>query len=127
LRHVCIFLAFAVAVGIGCVNVPKPSGETVDLSKGNYKVVKAGATGKSTGFVMLAIPFASPSYADAKADLYKNLGQNLEGRSIALINQTYDNGGPWLVVVAFPTITMTADVIEFTDEHPPTTAPPIAH
>jgi hypothetical protein len=74
-------------------------------------MVKAGAKGVSTGFVLLAIPFGVPTYADAKAHLYQSLNQNLEGRSIALINQT---GGPWLLVVFFPTITITADVIEFT-------------
>ena len=118
LKHVCICVGL-VLFAVGCASnpntLPHAASDTVTLNRGNYKVIKAGAKGVSTGFVVLAIPFGSPTYAEAKADLYKSLGQSMEGRSIALINQTSDTGGAWLLVVAFPTITITADVIEFTD------------
>jgi len=117
LKHV--FSCFAIFFLFGCASspntLPHAATDSVTLNRGNYKVVKAGAKGVSTGFVLLAIPFGSPTYAEAKADLYKSLGQSLEGRAIALTNQTSDSGGAWFVLVAFPTITITADVIEFND------------
>jgi hypothetical protein len=117
LKYVSIFLVAALLAG--CASTPSippiSANDTVTLGRGNYKMVKAGARGVSQGFVLLAIPFGIPTYADAKANLYASLGEKLEGRSIALINQTCDTGGPWLLVVYFPTITITADVIEFND------------
>jgi hypothetical protein len=118
LKHLCLCVVIVFAA-VGCASnpntLPHAASDSVTLNKGNYKVVKAGAKGVSTGFVLLAIPFGSPTYAEAKANLYKSVGESLEGRSIALVNQTSDTGGAWLLVVAFPTITITADVIEFTD------------
>jgi hypothetical protein len=112
-----VFLCCVVVLLVGCASTPSippiNANDTVTLARGNYKMIKASAKGVSTGFVLLAIPFGVPTYAEAKANLYASLGQNLEGRSIALINQTCDTGGPWLLVVYFPTITITADVIEF--------------
>jgi hypothetical protein len=95
--------------------LPLATNDTVTLSRGNYKMIKAGARGVSGGFSILCFPFGSPTYAEAKANLYASLGQKLEGRSIALINQTCDSGGLGLILVSFPNITITADVIEFID------------
>jgi hypothetical protein len=117
LKYIWLYLSI-VLLG-GCASspniLPNAATDTVTLSRGNYKMVKAGARGVSTGFVLLAIPFGSPTYAEAKSNLYNSLGQKLEGRSIAMVNQTSDTGGAWFVLVAFPSITITADVIEFTD------------
>lgn len=93
----------------------------VNLNQNNYRIVKAGAIGKSTGFDLLGIiPFASPNYGEAKSDLYKSVGQDLTGRSIALANQTEDRGTIYLILFSLPKLTITADVIEFTS---PTNTP----
>jgi hypothetical protein len=93
------------------------TGTDVQLNKNNYKIVKAGAVGKSTGFNLLGfIPFASPNYADAKSSLYKNVGESLTGRSIALANQTHDRSTLYLILFSLPKVTITADVVEFIDD-----------
>ena len=104
----------------GCTThfqVPRETtGTNVSLSRNNYKLIMAGAKGDSCGFNLLGIiPLASPSYASAKADLYKSVKEPLTGKAIALANQTEERHGPYLILFSIPTLTLTADVIEFTD------------
>jgi hypothetical protein len=95
--------------------MPGGTGTNVTLQGNNYKMIKAGARGESGGFMLLGIiPFTLPNYADAKSDLYKSVGERLEGRSIALANQTYDTSTLYLILFSIPKITITADVVEFT-------------
>ena len=92
------------------------TGTGVVLKSNNYKVLKAGARGDSYGFYLLGlIPIVSPSYADAKHDLYQGTGHKLEGRSVALANQTEDTSTIYLILFSFPRITITADIVEFHD------------
>jgi hypothetical protein len=92
----------------------------VSLSKNNYTIVKAGAKGESWGFYLLGfIPIVSPNFADAKADLYNTTNEKLEGRSIALANQTQDESFLYFVLFSIPKITITADVVEFKEEQTP--------
>jgi hypothetical protein len=104
----------------GCASIGHISGQTgtdVQLSKNNYKVIKAGAKGESSGFSLLGIiPLSSPNYADAKEALYKSVGEPLTGKSVALANQTQDSSILYLVLFSIPKVTITADVIEFTDQ-----------
>lgn len=87
----------------------------VNLSSNNYRVIKAGAVGKSSGFNLLGfIPLDSPNYAQAKERLYKSVGEPLAGRAIALANQTEDRSSLYLILFSIPKLTITADVIEFT-------------
>ena len=93
------------------------TGTSVSLERNNYKVIKSGAVGRSSGFKLLGIiPIVSPSYADAKRNLYQSAGQSLEGRSIALANQTQDKSSLYLVLFSIPTLTFSADIVEFKDE-----------
>ena len=85
------------------------TGTGVVLKSNNYKVLKAGARGDSYGFYLLGLI----SYADAKYDLYDGIGHKLEGRSIALANQTEDTSTVYLILFSFPRITITADIVEF--------------
>jgi len=95
------------------------TGTAVSLQGNNYKVVKAGAKGESSGFYLLGIiPIVSPNYADAKANLYFSSGEPLEGRSIALANTTQDSSTLYLILFSVPRITVTADIIEFTGAAP---------
>lgn len=92
------------------------TGTDVQLNQKNYKLIRAGAIGHSYGFDLLGIvPFDSPTAADAKADLYKSVGQDLTGRAVALANETQDHSSLYLILFSIPRITYTADVIEFTD------------
>jgi hypothetical protein len=104
----------------GCSSTGEFKGQTtgtaVNLQQKNFKVLKAAAKGESSGFKLLGlIPFASPTYAQAKVDLYNSVGESLAGRAVALANQTEDKSSTYLILFSIPKITITADVIEFTD------------
>jgi len=116
-------LAILFVCGCGSAHTGRMQQSTdagVTLREANYKIVKAGARGSSYGFNLLGfIPITTPKYADAKNDLYDDVKQPLEGRSIALANQTEDRSTIWLLLFSLPKIVVTADVIEFN----PTPAP----
>ena len=107
----------------GCAsqgNYPANNTTDVRLSGNNYRIVKAGATGKSYGFALLGIiPIVSPLASEAKANIYKSVNEQLQGRSIALSNQTYDRSTLYLILFSVPRFTVTADVIEFTGTNQP--------
>ena len=120
-KHIVSIAAFGILSFVaGCASQGefKQSSDTqVSLTGNNYKVIKAGAKGESSGFRLLGIiPFASPNYADAKADLYHSVGETLTGRSVALANQTEDRSSIYLILFSIPKVTITADVVEFTDK-----------
>ncbi len=105
--------------------IPAPAGTqvltttTVDLSKRNYKIVKANATASSTGFSLLGIfAFKSPSYEEAVTQLYRSAGI-AEGRSQAIVNVVHEHNSTYFILFALPKITVRADVIEFTDAATP--------
>ncbi len=125
----CFALCTAVLLSLtGCADVGQMSGQTgtsVSLAEKNYKIIKAGAVGHSSGFRLLGvIPFASPNYANAKVSLYKSVGQSLDGRAIALANQTEDRSVLYLILFSIPKLTITADVLEFVDKPAVGTAAP---
>ena len=88
----------------------------VSLAENNYKIIKAGAKGESQGFNLLFLSLVSPNYAEAKSKLYTDIGIPLEGRSVALANQTEDRSCINLIIFSIPKVTITADVIEFTSK-----------
>lgn len=102
------------------------------LVKLNYKTLKSGAIGESTGFKFLWIPFASPSEADAKQDMLDRLkkeGINTSGKNIGFANATSDRGGfGFIGLIGAPSITLSADVIEILGEAAPgsVVSPPAA-
>lgn len=85
----------------------------VDLTKANYTVIKAGAVGKSYGFRLLGIPLFSPSYVKAMTDL--RLEAPMEGKSTTVANVVQEESSVWLLLFSIPKITITGDIIEFTD------------
>jgi hypothetical protein len=103
---------------LGCSSngvMPQSTATAVSLKENNYKVIKAGARGHSTGFYLFGlIPIVSPNYADAKSSLYTAVGEQLEGRSIALANQTQDHSTIYLILFSIPRLVVTADIVEFT-------------
>jgi len=122
-------LAGAVVVLAGCASntteVSSPSTQTaVNLSQNNFRVIKAGAVGTSHGFRLLGIiPFAGANETDARADLYRHLGQSLEGKSATLANTTYSKSTVYLILFSVPKVTVEADVVEYLNPAP--AAPPV--
>jgi hypothetical protein len=118
---VCILACGALAwLVTGCASqgeFRQSSGTQVSLAGDNYKVVKAGAKGQSSGFYFLGfIPIVSPNMADAKQSLYESVGEPLTGRSVALSNETEDRSALYLILFSIPRYTITADVVEFTSK-----------
>ena len=119
--NVLLTLAFCAATLSGCASndggaYVSQSMTDVNLSSSNYQVVKAGAQGTSSGFKILGIPIVSPNYASAKADLYNDVEQPLEGRAVALTNQTEDKSSLNFILFQIPKIKVSADVVEFMGE-----------
>lgn len=115
-KHVAVlFVGALLLAGCGSTgSMPQSTGTDVSLRGNNYKIVKAGARGESSGFYLLGfIPIVSPNYADAKSSLYQSVGQSLEGRSVALANQTHDRSTLYVILFSIPKITITADIVEF--------------
>jgi hypothetical protein len=117
MQKIAVALLLTAALLAGCASsgdFHQSTGTNVSLHGNNYKVVKAGARGQSVGFYLLGfIPIVRPNYADAKSNLYKSVGKPLEGRSVALANQTQDKSSLYLLLFSIPKIVVTADIIEF--------------
>jgi hypothetical protein len=106
----CIFMTGCFAKG----KMPQLSTANTALAEGNYRVIKANARGTDSGFALLGIiPFSTPSYADAMKSLHEKV--SMEGRATSLINVTEDKSLLYLILFSVPRLTITADVIEFTE------------
>ena len=89
---------------------------TVNLSRKNFKIVKANAFGSSVGFSFLGIfSLNSPSYEEALTQLYRSADVS-EGKSQALVNVMHEQTSTYFILFALPKITVCADVIEFTND-----------
>ncbi len=101
----------------GCVSVgeqPFNTGTGTDLSRANFRMLKASARGTDSGFKLFCfLPLFSPSYADAMEDLHTEY--DMEGKSTALVNVTHDKSEIFLLLFSVPRIKITADIIEFTE------------
>lgn len=108
-----LFLVGCSSVMMGKKHNPFPK-VSLDLSKGNYEIVKANAIGRSWGFNLCLglIDIAEPQYADAMKDLYKNAGIDPEGKAYALTNVIVQETDCNLLVLSMPKVTIRADIIE---------------
>lgn len=85
------------------------------LNRGNYKVVESGVIGKaSCWYLFSAIPLGSMElYRQAMDQIRRQIAS--KGKPIALVNITQDLSTTSFVVVSRADLTLTADIIEFTD------------
>ncbi len=116
-RFAALILAFVLAGCAGSGKLDQSGGTRVDLSQKNYRVIKAGASGEDTGWAIFCIlPVTWPEFAVAKARLYEGL--SVEGKATGLANLTEDRQTLFLLFVCRFKLTLSADVIEFTDPDP---------
>ena len=114
-------ILLCVATGCSSTRVENNASSTqtqIDLNHANYKMVKAGAEGRSYGFRLLLgiIPITAPNTAAARSDLYSQVGESVNDKSVALINVTEDRSTTWLLLFSIPKLVITGDVVEFTGE-----------
>ena len=109
-----ILIVFSACSRVG--SFPHSSGTDVDLSKKNFRVVKANAVGSSLGFYFLGIiPISPPSYTNAMTDLYDEAGV-MEGTAQAIVNVTQERSTLYLILFSIPKLTVRADIVEFVEE-----------
>ena len=112
-------LSFVVTACAGAGKFPQATVTAVNLSKQNFRVIKAGAQGESMGVSLLGlIPIVPPSVSKAKKDLYSSVGAEMVNKATALSNVTEERSTLYLILISLPRITLTADVIEFLAEAP---------
>ncbi len=129
---VCILFAMSGCTSAGVF--PSAQITSVELTKGNYKIVTTSITGEasagyiigiSMGFGLFQqtygiIPLSKDRqlYKLAVQDLWKNFEARFGtavGKKYALINIRYDSEALNLLVYTKPKVTIVADVIEFID------------
>ncbi len=92
---------------------------TVQLSKKNFKIVKANAYGSSVGFSFLGLfNIISPGNEEAITQLYRSANV-AEGKSQALANVMHEQTSNYFILFSLPKVTVRADVIEFIDDVAP--------
>lgn len=111
-----LFVLIVACALFGCSSLTGRFGlEThVKLYKKNFQVVKTNVRGESTGFALLAglIPIVPATYTQALNNLHE--AANMEGKATALVNMAEDATQLNLLLFSVPRVTITADVIEFT-------------
>jgi hypothetical protein len=91
-------------------------GTSVGLSRANYRVVRSGVRGESSGLTLLLFLTIIPtSYADAFADLQAKAPFEAD-RAQALANVVYERSARNFLLFALPKVRVRADVVEFLDD-----------
>lgn len=111
---------------VSCKRTLPPSDFVKDSLKGpqlaqtNYRLLKQGVVGTSTGFTLLWVPMSRPTESEARRDMVKQLRQegiDLKGLPVSYANATRERGGFSLLgLIATPRITLTADIIEILEQ-----------
>jgi hypothetical protein len=99
----------------GCMSVGDiPLRYDTSLTQKNFRVLQKNVRGEDSGFSLFClIPFNSPSYADAMGELHNQV--SMLNKSIALVNVTRDESLGCFILFGIPKITISAEVIEFTE------------
>ena len=106
---ISVFLFLAGCISVGSI----PKSDTC-LTEKNYRVVKTNVRGEDTGFRLLGfISFEEPSHSDAMRNIHEQV--NMQGQSMALANVTDDLTLGNFILFSIPRLTISADLIEFTE------------
>jgi hypothetical protein len=105
----------ALAGGAGCTinwpDFPKANVTQTSLAAADFQYVGTGLRAEDSGLRFLGIG-GVPQMADVMQDL--RVQAHLEQGARALVNVTEDHSTTYFLIVTIETITITADVIEFT-------------
>lgn len=119
MRYVLSMIAgFVVSVLVGCTSMgvmPHGTGTTTDLTRANFRIVKANVRGEDSGFWLLGfIPITSPSIINAMDQLQHQAGS--EGRAVTLVNVTQEERNAYFILFSIPRVVIRADAVEFLPE-----------
>src|SRR5262249_770004 len=99
---VLMILLAVTGSAVSCKRALPPSDFVNDSLKGpqlaqtNYRLLKQGVVGTSTGFTLLWVPMSRPTESEARRDMVMRLKQegiDLKGRPISYANATRERGG----------------------------------
>ncbi len=110
-----LFLLALILMAFGCstkeAHYDTHQATSVDLTKGNYNVIKSNAVGTDRGLKILGFSLFEPSMVDAMGDLRKQAP--MEGKSAAVTNVIQEESDTWLLLFSIPKVTVSADIVEF--------------
>lgn len=115
MRRFMMGLALAALAGCHSGEFIKVNGTETLLQANNYRVVMVGVKGQDSGFKVFGLG-GSAQYSTCLEKI--RVLAELEGRSRALVNVTEDTNWWNIGLASGETLTVTADVVEFTG--PPT-------
>jgi hypothetical protein len=86
---------------------------SVNLTEGNFTVVKTNLIGHSTGFSLLGfIPIIPPKFTKAMNEMYAK-AEIQEGESKTLANMIVEHSGSYWILFSLPEVIVRADVVQF--------------
>jgi hypothetical protein len=86
---------------------------SINLTEGNFTVVKTNLICHSEGFSLLGfIPIIPPKFTKAMNELYAK-AEIQEGESKTLANMIVEHSGSYWILFSLPEITVRADVVQF--------------
>lgn len=98
---------------LGQQNAMAHTQTSVNLSEGNFTVVKTNVVGRSKGFSLLGfIPIYPPRLTKAMDQLYAN-AEIQSGRSMSLAHLITEHSSSYWILFSLPEVTARADIVQF--------------
>jgi hypothetical protein len=112
-------VASSMTGGLGQQPVLANTHTTVNLSEGNFVVVKTNVVGRSQGFSLLGLITIYPATTTkALGRLYAEAGTQ-EGRSKTMVHLVIEHSSMYFVLFSIPEITARADIVRFNPQTEP--------
>lgn len=118
-RRLAIGLVLAPAtLALGCSGLgllQHTTNTETHLNRKNFRVVKTSIRGESSGFSLFLglVPIVPATYTEAMTALHE--AADMDGKATALVNVAQDRTELNLILFTIPTVTVTADVVEFVE------------
>ena len=104
---IILFITGCAAVGV----IPKSD---TCLTQKNYQIVKTHLRGEDSGFRLFGfISLEEPTPDDAMRNIHEQV--NMVGKSMALVNVTSSVAVGNFILFSIPRLTISADLVEFTE------------
>jgi hypothetical protein len=88
----------------------------VDLSQGNFVLVKTNVVGSSKGFSLLGLITMSPATTTKALNRWYAAAQMCPGKPQTLAHMTVERSSGYWILFAIPKVVVRADIVEFRPE-----------